>query len=217
MLCRMRTWIGGLVVVCSLVEVAHAQELSAPSSRYEPSAQAAASRLADLRLSIRDGRRTAGFWLLGVGLASTLGGAALALAGHEQHALLAGGITTGSFGAINALLSFGLLDLSEARLQRIQAERDPQRFVQLREAELVAQLESGQFFAVNTGLDVFYIASGALLCVIAAVRDERDRWELGAGIASIGQGLFLLTFDVVNWMAANRRADAIRALHPSGG
>jgi hypothetical protein len=208
MLCRMRTWIAGLVVVCSLVEVAHAQQ-PAPSMQVN----AAVNRLGDLRLSIRAGRRTAGFWLLGVGLASTLGGAALAIAGHEQKALLAGGITTASFGAINALLSFGLLDLSEAHLSRIQSERDPQRFVQLREAELVQQLESGQFFAVNTGLDVFYIATGALLCVIAAVRDERDRWELGAGIASIGQGLFLLTFDVVNWMAANRRADAIRALH----
>lgn len=207
----MRTWIAAWVGLCCLVSSAHAQ----PSLAVQlPADEAivAVNKLADLRLSIRDGRRTAGFWLLGVGLASTVGGAALAIAGREQHVSLAAGITTASFGAINALLSFGLLDLSETHLQRIQAERDPQRFVQLREAELISHLESGQFFAVNAGLDVFYIATGALLCAIAAVRDQRDRWELGAGLATLGQGLFLLTFDVVNWLASNRRAAAVRAL-----
>jgi len=213
----MRTSIVCVVVLWSLAGSVRAQRSPELNLAIQPDsgAEKALGELRELKLSIRDGRRTAGFWLLGVGLASTLGGATLAIAGHEQHALLAAGITTASFGVVNSLLTFGLLDLSEAQLRRIESERDPRQFAQLREAELVAQLESGQFFAVNTGLDVFYIATGALLCAIAAVRSEPDRWELGAGVATMGQGLFLLAFDIVSWMAANRRAEAVRSLHSS--
>lgn len=168
-------------------------------------------QLTDLRLSIRTSRRTAGFALLGLGLASVAVGGAIAAIGHEQRAHLAAGITTASFGAVNAALSFGLLDLSGAREQRILSEREGD-FAELREAELIAHLHSGQFFAVNAGLDVFYIASGALLCAIAAVRDQPDRWELGTGVALIAQGALLMAFDIINWLNSNNRSASFRAL-----
>jgi hypothetical protein len=170
------------------------------------------SQLTDLRLSIRAARRTSGFVLLGMGLASVAAGGAIAAFGHEQRALLAGGITTASFGAVNAALSFGLLDLSEAQLQRILADGAAGDFAALREAELIAHLHSGQFFAVNTGLDVFYMASGGLLCAIAAVRDQPDRWELGTGLALLTQGALLMAFDIINWLDSNNRAAHFRAL-----
>lgn len=169
-------------------------------------------RLTELRLSIRGDRQTAGVVLLGLGLASVAVGTALAVVGRDEKMLLAAGITTGSFGAVNAALSFGMLDVSGADDRRIRAARDPRDFEARREAELIAHLHSGQFFAVNTGLDVFYMASGALLCAIAAAQDQNDRWELGTGIALIAQGAWLMAFDIINWISSNNRAAHFRAL-----
>jgi hypothetical protein len=170
---------------------------------------APAAALNALRLTIRSERRTAGYVLLGMGLASVAAGAAIAVVGHDDRAHLAAGITTASFGAVNAALTLGLLDLSGADLRRIEAGGD---FETLREAELIAHLHSGQFFAVNTGLDIFYMASGGFLCTIAAVNDQPNRWELGAGVALIVQGALLLAFDIVNWINSNERAARFRAL-----
>ena len=182
--------------------------------RAGPETSLPMQKLGDLRLSIRTSRRTAGYVLLGFGLLSVVAGATIAVVGREQHALLAAGITTASFGAVNAALAPGLMDLSGAEETSVRADlaRGPHAFAALRESQMVAHLHSGQFFAVNTGLDVFYIATGALLCAIAAVRDEPDRWELGAGVAAIAQGSWLLAFDIVNWLSSNRRAEAIAAL-----
>jgi len=170
--------------------------------------------LANLRLSQLAARRTAGFWLLGFGVLSAAAGGSLIAFGHDRDAWLAGGIATVSFGVINAVLSLGLLDLSHARQRRIVAERDQARdaWAALREAELVAQLQSGQFFAFNSGLDVAYLTAGGLLCALAAARGGRDRWELGAGLAVIGQALFLLVFDIVNWLDTAGRVTALRSL-----
>ncbi|MET0385202.1 MAG: hypothetical protein ABW321_04545 [Polyangiales bacterium] len=169
--------------------------------------------LTEQRLQTQAGRTTAGYWLLGFGLASAAAGGVAAGVGHDQKVWLAAGITTAGFGVVNAALSLGLLDLSGAERERVLRDAAQGDFAALRENEMVNQLHSGQFFAVNTGLDVFYIAAGVLLCVIAAVQDEPDRWELGVGSAMVGQGVFLLGFDVVSWLAANRRASNARALH----
>jgi len=171
------------------------------------------ARLTELRLEIRSDRQTAGVVLLGLGLASVAVGGALAVVGRDQKMLLAAGITTATFGAVNAGLSFGMLDVSGADERRIRAARDPADFEARREAELIAHLHSGQFFAVNAGLDVFYMASGGLLCAIAAIQNENDRWELGTGIALIAQGAWLMAFDIINWLNSNNRAARFRALH----
>jgi hypothetical protein len=170
------------------------------------------ARLTHLRLSIRSDRQTAGVVLLGLGLASVAVGTALAVVGRDENTLLAAGITTASFGAVNAALSFGMLDVSGADERRIRSAHDSGDFAALREAELIAHLHSGQFFAVNTGLDVFYMASGGLLCALAAVQEQNDRWELGAGIALIAQGAWLMAFDIINWINSNNRAAHFRAL-----
>jgi hypothetical protein len=202
MLSGMRTL--AIAVLCLCV--------SSSAFAQAPTPETPIQQLTNLRLSIRSSRQTAGWVLLGLGLASVAAGGALAAIGHEQRAHLAAGIATASFGAVNAALSFGLMDLSGAQEQRILSERDSGDFAALREAELIAHLHSGQFFAVNAGLDVFYMASGALLCAIAAVRDQPDRWELGAGIALITQGALLMAFDIINWLNSNDRAARFRSL-----
>jgi hypothetical protein len=57
------------------------------------------------------------------------------------------------------------------------------------------------------------MASGGLLCAIAAIQNENDRWELGTGIALIVQGAWLMAFDIINWLNSNNRAARFRALH----
>ena len=76
----------------------------------------------------------------------------------------------------------------------------------------MAELHSGQVYAVNAGLDVFYIASGVLLYVLGTRSARSDTWEKGVGVAFMSQGAFLLVFDVVNWLNANARAARIREL-----
>jgi hypothetical protein len=178
-----------------------------------PSAEQLA-QVAPLQLADYASRRSAGFWLFGFGVLSVAGGAAAAGFGHADRAWLAAGITTASFGAINALLALGLLDLSGARLHAIQTQRvaGAASFARIREAEISASLKAGQLFALNAGLDVFYAASGALLYVIGRVRSRAIGWEEGAGLAMITQSVFLLAFDVINWIGANRRAELWRSL-----
>ena len=175
--------------------------------------------LTALRLQGGSARHTGGLWLLGAGLLSTLGGAAVALVGRDDRAYLSGGLTTASFGLINGLLSLGLLDLSKQRERGIRADcAQPERYLELREREIAAELQSGQFYALNTGLDVAYIATGVALYVFGAASDRSDPWEKGVGVAFFSQGLFLLVFDIASWVGANQRAARLRALAlPPGG
>lgn len=173
-------------------------------------------RLREVRLVQRAERRREGLWLLTWGLASTVGGALVAAIRRDDEAWLAAGVTTASFGAIDALLALGLLDLSGTRRRMILDDRSGVhvRFEDVREAELVAALRSGQGFAINAGLDVFYVAAGLLLFALGRARGSSDRggWEEGAGLAMVGQGAFLLGFDLAAWIHANRRAEAVRAV-----
>jgi hypothetical protein len=170
--------------------------------------------LTKLRLDKRDARRTAGWWLLGWGAASAVGGGAVAIIEHHHQAWLAAGITTAGFGVINALLAPSLMDLSSEQQRGILAEKqDPHSdFVRIRENELVADLMSGQTFAYNAGLDLFYISAGLLVYALGHDQRPRVSWEEGSGLALASQGLPLLVFDIANWLAANRRADAISGM-----
>lgn len=174
---------------------------------------AAESALMNLRLRQREARRREGFWLLGWGALNAGVGSALAVASRESPPALAASLTSVAFGAINAALAFGLLDLSQAKKRAI--EGDAHDFAQQREAALIAQLKSGQGFALNVGLDVFYIASGLLLFGLGQLQGKRWGAAEGAGIAMVGQGAFLLGFDLFAWRAVNRRAEALRRLSAS--
>jgi hypothetical protein len=179
------------------------------------SARADDARLGALRLSQLEERKVEGYWLLSWGAANTLIGSGLALGFRDSPPALAASLTSASFGLINALLSLGLLDLSHKQRRAILAEArnpDPLAFSQQRERALIAQLKSGQGFALNAGLDVFYIASGALLFGLGQAYGKRWGPQEGAGLAMVGQGAFLLGFDLFCWFAVNRRAEGLRTL-----
>jgi hypothetical protein len=189
-----RRW-AALVLACALLHVGNAARAEETWS---------AEQLRELRLEGRDVRKNAGVVLLVWGLANTLGGALMIGFGHDHEAWLGAGVTTATFGAINAALAFPLLDLSGARRQQILD--DPQTdLLQLREAERVAELKSGQFYAVNFGFDVAYITAGVLLFVIGNQTDG-PRWAQGAGVSAAAQGTFLLGFDLFSWIGCNSRA-----------
>jgi hypothetical protein len=178
---------------------------------------ATTDKLQELRWLSRNERRTTGFWLLGWGLANTGAGALIAAFGRNHETWLAAGLTAAAFGVINALLSPSLLDLSGARRSQIMQNRpgSPDDYARVREQELVAQLQSGQTFAFNFGLDVAYISAGVLLYVIGRVRSRATGWEEASGLTIAGEGLFLLGFDLIEWFSTGRRAAAFRAL-PNG-
>lgn len=185
-----------------------------PPPRAEP-VHALAEGLSTWRLGQRAERRREGHWLLGWGAANTLVGAGLAVGFRDSPPALGASLTSAGFGLINALLALGLLDLSHTLRRAALADaqtRDPRVLEARREQALIGQLKSGQGFALNAGLDVFYIAAGALLFGIGQAYGERWGYPEGAGLAMVGQGAFLLGFDLFAWFAANRRAEALRAL-----
>jgi hypothetical protein len=172
----------------------------------------AADAFIELRLEGRDARQTSGIVLLSWGAASAIGGGLGAVFARDDEAWLAAGIAAASFGLVNALLALPLLDFTGAKRRALlQLPAADERTLQrLREEQLVAELESGQFYAINFGLDVAYITAGALLFVIGRQAASEPKWAQGAGLSVIVQGAFLLAFDLVSWLAANRRADAFR-------
>jgi hypothetical protein len=185
-------------------------------ARAEPSAdlhlRAPTEALQELRMSSRAERRTMGLVLFGWGTANAVAGGVIAAVGHEHESWLAAGVTAASFGVINALLTPSLLDLSGARRRQILADRPSSAhdFARVREAELVSELKSGQTFAFNFGLDVAYISAGVLLYIIGRVRSPATGWEEASGLTIAG--LFLLGFDLLEWLNTSRRATALRAL-----
>ena len=80
----------------------------------------------------------------------------------------------------------------------------------VRDAELIGQLRSGQMFAMNFGLDFFYMAVGGLLYALGRATDEPAL--NGAGLAAAAQGAWLLGFDLAGWRRANAHAERVRAL-----
>ena len=63
-------------------------------------------------------------------------------------------------------------------------------------------MRSGQGFAINAGLDVFYMAAGLLLFALGRARSDARGWEEGAGLAMAGQGAFLFAFDLAAGVGA---------------
>ena len=79
-------------------------------------------------------------------------------------------------------------------------------------AAIAAQLKSGQTFAMNFGLDFFYIGAGALLFVLGHVlggTEGRDAALRGSGMAIALQGAWLLGFDWAAWRRVNDYASEI--------
>jgi hypothetical protein len=182
--------------------------LSAASAR----ADNPADRFRQLRLEAVADRQTQGIWLFAWGTANALAGGLMAAFGHDDERWLGAGVAATSFGVVNASLAFGLLDLSGEKHRAALAldATDAATLERLREEQLVFELHTGQFYAVNFGLDIAYISAGAFMYALGSEAQPETEWLQGAGLCIIGQGAFLLVFDLISWLSANRRANALR-------
>lgn len=170
----------------------------------------AAEALIVLRLQHVRERRREGGALLTLGLAGVLGGALAAVVGRDDPGLLSFGLTTLSFGAINVPLGIGLLDLRHrAREDVLELTAASSDMVAERLAEWArSERWKRVSFAVNSGLDVLYIITGALLVGLAG-RTNRPASARGAGWAMVTQGAALLVYDIYGIAATTRRARSL--------
>ncbi len=178
-------------------------------TRPDPIARA----LARAQLDVRDERRLAGVALLSGGLVSVIGGAIAAGAGNEDPFWLSFGLGSAAWGAVNAGLSIGMLDVGDGRQARIEEDLAlrGEALAERRERAIREQHEAATIFALNLGLDVLYVSVGALLFLLADQLDaEADAQALrGYAIAQMGQGAFLFAFDLAEWIGSAARADRI--------
>ncbi|MCB9593811.1 MAG: hypothetical protein H6719_13845 [Sandaracinaceae bacterium] len=196
------------LTLCLASSTASAQAVDL--TRPEP----AMSALTDVRLSLEVERREAGVVLVFEGLLSLVAGGLVAGFGNADPFWLSFGVGTAGWGAVNAALAIAMLDLDDQRQRAVEAERglryddvDRARAAAIRQQEGAATL-----FAFNAGLDVFYLATGVLLFVLADQLTGPDEPDLlrGYAVAQLGQGGFLLVFDLVEWIASNGRAARLR-------
>ncbi|MBX3274951.1 MAG: hypothetical protein KF729_32100 [Sandaracinaceae bacterium] len=178
-----------------------------------------ASALTDVRLSLEVERREAGVVLAFEGLLSLVAGALLAGFGNADPFWIGVGVGTAGWGAVNAALAVALLDLGGDRERAVERARGRLRYddvARARDAAIRQQSDAATLFAFNTGLDVFYLATGALLFVLADQLAGRDEPELlrGYAVAQMGQGAFLLVFDLIEWIASNDRAGRLERAAP---
>lgn len=170
----------------------------------------AAEGLVMLRLlHVRERRREGGA-LLTLGVVGVLGGALVSVVGRDDPGLLAFGLTTLSFGAINVPLGIGLLDLRhrarEDALELTAANADTvsERLAAWARSERWKRVS----FAVNAGLDVLYMLTGALLVGLAG-RTNQPGSARGAGWAMVTQGAALFVYDLYGIRATTRRMQAL--------
>lgn len=201
-------WVAFLVVLMPAAAGAQAVDLTRPDP--------IADELADVRRAHHIERREAGHVLFWTGVASVIAGGVVAGVMHADPFALMLGLGTAGWGAVNAGLAIGMLDLGDGGFARIEADRllrgDELRAA--RERALRAQEQSGALFALNLGLDVFYVAAGVLLFFLAdQLEGEQDAQLLrGYSVAMTSQGAFLLGFDLVEWIASSARASRIAAI-----
>lgn len=213
----MRSLLGALALVLASQGAAAAQlDLRVPFSTELDTVEATTDpdALREVRSANAAQYRREGWWLFGWGVASALAGGVVAIALRDEPEWLSFGLTTAAFGAIDAGLAAGMLDLGGSRREAITAGRlgdltDPDAIL---DASITRQRKSGQVFALNFGLDVAYITAGLLMFFLGRAKNPDEQLLTGSGIGMITQGAFLLGFDLAAWIHTGDRAEALERL-----
>ncbi|MEM9195064.1 MAG: hypothetical protein AAGF12_38185, partial [Myxococcota bacterium] len=205
--------IGGLIVAVGVVAAIPCSAMGQDSTTdTETALQVDANPLRSMRLDHLAAREQKGAVLLGWGLTNVVAGSLVAGLGRNDDLLLFGGVMAASWGIVNSLLALILFDFGGGRRRDIEAGRlgELDDLWAVRNEAVAQQLRSGQLFALNAGLDVAYIASGLLLFFLGQSEDNDTMRSFGAVI--VGEGAFLLGFDIFAWLGANRRAGELTNL-----
>lgn len=181
---------------------------------------AASVELAEVRRGVLEARRTAGLALMIGGLASVVGGAVAAGVGADDPGWLTFGIGTAGWGAVNAGLSLGLLDLGGGRAEEIENDLSlrGQELARVRQESAGGRRSAASLFAFNTGLDVFYMGTAVMLLVLAdTMTDATDAGYMrGYAWAQLTQGAFLFAFDLSEWIASLNQVSSLEAVELPG-
>jgi len=189
------------------MQSAHAQAQEATPRATIVLDHALAERDAALRLEMREEKIAEGAVLLSFAGASVLGGAATAAIGYDDFRLLSAGLATAGWGVVNGVLALFLLDLTGESLSAAGAARlmTGERLFADIEGLANDQGSSALVFAVNTGIDIGYVATGILLAIIGFNARPEDQGLIGYGFAQAAQGLGLFAFDLACWMRSSER------------
>lgn len=183
--------------------------LFAPCARAQSAGEAAlALRTEEARVNLVQSSVLAGW-----SGASMLVGAGLALGAPRGVAGRSVGVNTVAWGAINMAIAIpGLVAALRDRASLPAAPYATAELAMQRDAGLARNAGQGAVFALNLGLDVAYLATGSLLCVLAERLQPRVPILLGVGIAALVQGSFLFALDAAGWTLAQGRHGAWLAL-----
>jgi hypothetical protein len=201
---------------------AGAQDAPDLAEAAAPADEGVAEELYRLRLGHREARMNEGWTLVAFGGVSLAAGGILTGVGAAQNdeRLLWAGLGTLGWGAINAVFSLFLMDLSGEVRRDIDEDRHARGadLTAAREDAAREQWRTAATIAVNAGLDVFYVATGILLAVLGDLSSPGE-WSyaareglVGYGAAMAAQGGVLLVYDVVTWLLAQDRGDRTMAL-----
>lgn len=161
-----------------------------------------------------DGERAQSLTLISWGSASVVSGSILAASGALGARGLSIGLNTLGWGAVNTVLGvlFFLQEEAERKKLADEAKLGGAALYRRQEEMIGAYRSQATVFAVNTGLDVFYIAAGAACWLIADRFLARKDSLAGVGISAVMQGIFLFGFDLAGWLLASGRGDALSHL-----
>ena len=160
-----------------------------------------------------DGERAQVIALTSVAVASIAAGTTIAIIKRNDKFWLGFGMITAAFGAVNMGFSIAgfVQNDSERRLNASKRTLEGDPLLQYRD-ELVANARSSAtIYALNFGLDVAYIATGALLWVFGQ-RFLKNETLHGVGIAGVIQGAMLFAYDLAAWICSEQRGTAIARL-----
>lgn len=210
MICRVLRALIPFVLVLGVAGVAEAQavDLRAPDP--------AAIRLTETRLAHYGTRRDENLVLLVGGLGSLAAGAVVTGVLADDPFALGFGIGTMVWGAVNAIASLLLLDLDGAERGRIEQGRRlrGEALSEARLTELRDRDAQSAIWALNLGLDVLYVVSGALLFLVADQLEAPSDREAtrGYALAQLCQGGLLFAFDLAGWIVSAAQASDIDAI-----
>ena len=167
------------------------------------------------------GQRRVSIALLAGGLVSIGGGGALLGGGPSDAGWYWAGATTIGFGVIDALLGAmalpGLRSADEKWRSSAAARRTPEGLAAARRELFADAGRMATIYAINLGLDVGYVLGGAVAVLAGGLNapPSPHSW-IGAGVAGIVGGVFLIGIDAAGMLAAQHaQRDLFGSLVPT--
>lgn len=175
-----------------------------------------AQRLFDVRTANLAQDEPQGYLLLSWGASSIATGAVMGATGLGGERWRWFGVNTAVWGAINTVIAIPWV-LSFARdRSSITSDAgltgDP---LAIRHRAIIDRSShQSVLYAINAALDVVYMTGGAIAWWAGTQQTPNtfaSDFLLGAGMAAVTQGAWLLLFDGVGWLLANQRTRALAA------